>query len=121
MLLFKSMKWGKLTAINLYDCDKKYIKKKYKIREFVRKLCKEINMKKIGRTKVRRFGTGNLKGYSAIQFIQTSSITIHLDEKEKRAFIDIFSCKNFNSKKVEKFSKNFFKAKSSKFKDFIRQ
>ena len=116
MYLIKLMRWGKLAIINLHGCNEKYIKEKSKIKEFVTSLCKIIDMKKLGPTKIKRFGKDKLEGYSAIQFIQTSSITIHFDEKENRAFIDIFSCKNFDSKIAEKFSKEFFKAKSSKLK-----
>ncbi len=120
MYLITLMKWGKLVIIDLYDCNKEFIKDKSKIKEFSVKLCKIINIKKFGPTKIKRFGQGNLEGYSAIQFLEYSSITIHFDEIENRAFIDIFSCKNFDSKIAEKFSKEFFEAKRSKRKLFLR-
>ena len=120
MYLIIFMKWGTLATINLYDCNEKKIKNKKEIKKFINQLCKKINMKKLGSTRIKRFGEGKLKGYSAIQFIQTSSITIHFDETENRAFIDIFSCKNFDEKRAEKFSREFFKAKKSKMKAFPR-
>lgn len=120
MYLLKLMNWGKLVTIDLYNCNKKYIRDKSKIKEFVTGLCKALKMKKSGPTRIKRFGKGDLKGYSVMQFISASSITIHFDEKENRAFIDIFSCKNFDSKIVEKFSKNFFQAQKSKTKIFLR-
>ena len=46
-----------------------------------------------------------------MQFIETSTITAHFDEQGNRAFIDIFSCKTYNAKKVALFCKKFFKAK----------
>jgi len=46
-----------------------------------------------------------------MQFIETSSIVAHFDEIWDRAFIDVFSCKTFDSKVAGKFSKEFFKAK----------
>ncbi len=113
MYLIKLMKWGTLASINLYKCDKEKIRNKKEIKSFITKLCKEINMKKFGSTKIKRFGKNKLKGYSAFQFIQTSSIIIHFDETQNRAFIDIFSCKKFNEGKAEEFSKEFFKAKKS--------
>lgn len=115
------MVWGKLAIINLYDCDKNIIKNKRKIKRFIVDLCKKIGMKRKGKTIIKRFGKDSLYGYSAMQFIETSSITIHFDEIKNRAFIDIFSCKNFNEKKVEMFSKKFFKAKKSKVKILPRE
>ena len=115
------MDWGKLAAINLYDCNENYIKDKKKIKEYITKLCEEIQMKKVGFPKIKRFGKGKLNGYSAIQFIETSTITVHFDETENRAFIDIFSCKDFNEKKAEAFSKEFFNAKRSEIKVLPRR
>ena len=115
------MIYGRLTIINLYDCNKNIIRNKKEIKRFLRNLCKEINMKAKGPTKIKRFGKGPLNSYSAIQFIETSSITIHFDEQHNRAFIDVFSCKRFSERKVETFSKEFFKAKKSQIKILVRK
>lgn len=121
MYLIILMGWGILAAINLYDCDKNMIKNKVKIKDFINRLCRKINVKKVGPTIVKRFGKGSLKGYSVMQFIEASTIIVHFDEKDNRAFIDIFSCKKFNEKEIERFSKKFFKAKKSKIKILIRK
>ncbi len=115
------MEWGKIAIINLYGCDSKLIKNKKYILKFIKELCKKIHMKQYGKCKIKKFGEGKLKGYSAFQFIETSSITFHFDEIKNRAFIDIFSCKNFDEKKAENFSKKFFKANKSKLKTIIRK
>jgi len=73
-----------------------------------------LNMKRHGPTRIGRFGTGRLRGYSMMQFIETSSITGHFDDKGHRAFIDVFSCRKFNSKRVATFTKKFFDAKKCK-------
>lgn len=70
-------------------------------------------MKPHGEPMVERFGTGDLEWYSMLQFIETSSITVHLDEREDRAFVDIFSCKDFDEKEAEEFSKKYFEWKTS--------
>jgi S-adenosylmethionine/arginine decarboxylase-like enzyme len=44
-----------------------------------------------------RFGDDELEGWSALQFIETSSITIHADEVFGRCFVDVFSCKPFDA------------------------
>ena len=114
------MNWGKLAAINLYECDEK-IKNKAEIKRFIKDLCKVIAMKPVGLAKVKRFGKDELEGYSALQFIETSSITCHFDETENRGFIDIFSCKEFDEKKALKFCKSFFNAKKTDIKILIRK
>lgn len=115
------MFWGKLASINLYGCDSSLIKNKRAIRDYIKILCKGIDMRLYGKTIVRRFGNAGLEGFSAFQFIETSSITIHFDEVENRAFIDIFSCKDFDDPKAEKLSKEFFKAKKSSSEIIVRK
>ena len=115
------MFWGKLASINLYECNKELIRNKKVIKNYLKKLCITIKMEKYGPCLIKKFGKEKLKGYSALQFIETSSITLHFDETENRAFIDIFSCKDFDAKKAEKFSKKFFKAKKSKKTCFLLQ
>lgn len=66
-----------------------------------------------GPTYIERFGAGTLEGYSAMQFIETSSITIHCDEVDKRAFIDIFSCKDFDTDTAKHFAAAYFQAKDA--------
>lgn len=115
------MNWGKIAIINLYKCKPELIRDREVIKKFVKELCRVINMKTYGKCEVKRFGKNELEGYSAFQFIETSSITLHFDETENRAFIDVFSCKDFNGKKAEKFSREFFKAEKSKVKIIIRK
>jgi len=87
------------------------VKDKKALKRFGLELCKVIEMIPYGKPIVKRFGKGDLEGYSMIQLIETSNIAVHLDEFENKAFIDIFSCKNFDSKKAEKFSADYFKSK----------
>lgn len=112
--------WGKSLLINLISCNEN-IKDEEKIKFFVDRLCELIDMKKYGELILKRFGEGSLEGYSCIQFIETSSITIHFDEIYNRAFIDIFSCSDFDSQKALDFSSQFFEGKVKKSKIFIRR
>jgi len=113
--------WGKIAIINLINCDKKLLKSKTHIQLFPHKLCRLIKMKPYGETLLKKFGKGKLEGYSLMQFIETSSITAHFDEFGNKAFIDVFSCKNFDEKKVLKFSKKYFKAKGGNYKAIYRE
>jgi S-adenosylmethionine/arginine decarboxylase-like enzyme len=50
----------------------------------------------------------HLKGTSCVQFITTSNITIHTLDDLKKVFINVFSCKDFNSKVVCDFTLEYF-------------
>ncbi|MBU0760424.1 MAG: S-adenosylmethionine decarboxylase [Nanoarchaeota archaeon] len=113
-------KWGQLTAIDLFECREDVLKDKKKLEEFCLELCGEIGMKPFGRPMVERFGDGELEGNSALQFIETSSISVHCDEVDKRVFVDIFSCKEFDAKKARKFVKKFFDGKRMKSRTMMR-
>ena len=103
--------WGRSASVDLHHCDPELVKNPAAIKRFVKQLVKELKMKAVGPTLVKRFGHGQLRGYSMIQFIETSTITAHFDEKGDRAFLDIFSCKKYAPKKVALFCKKYFKAK----------
>ena len=91
------------------------------MKRFVLGLCKVVNMKPFGKPQIKRFGKGELGGYSCIQFIETSTITIHLDESGRRVFIDIFSCRKFDVVKVTSFCKKYFRAKKASAKTLERK
>jgi len=55
----------------------------------------------------------HLVGTSAIQFITTSNITIHTLDILKSVYINIFSCKDFNSDVANKFCIKYFDSKDS--------
>lgn len=109
--------------LDIYGCDAKMIRSAKKLREYVDKLCREIDMKKYGRALVPHFGHGNPKtaGYSLMQFIETSSIIGHFSEFNNSAYLDIFSCKYFDPDKAAEFSKKFFKAKKMVKRAIIRK
>jgi S-adenosylmethionine/arginine decarboxylase-like enzyme len=113
--------WGLLASIDLAGCDHKTIQSPKAIKKFVAELVDLLKMQAHGPTLVEKFAEGSLEGYSAFQFIETSSIIIHFDDKQgDRAFIDIFSCCFFNPEAAEKFAKKYFKAKSSRNKILLR-
>lgn len=112
--------WGKTLSINLFGCDLAVISNPASIKKYIRDVIIVVNMKAYGPVHIDRFGIGKLEGYSAMQFIETSSITVHCDEPDRRTFIDIFSCKNFDSKKAAHFSKTYFGARKMKYVTLIR-
>jgi S-adenosylmethionine/arginine decarboxylase-like enzyme len=90
------MAWGLLAAIDLADCTRSRLANGDCIRGFIREVVRAIGMRAHGPTHLERFGSGGLEGWSALQFIETSSITVHADEVWGRCFVDIFSCKEFD-------------------------
>lgn len=105
--------YGLELILELFDCNLKAISSKNKIREFINQTCQITKMRKYGPPSIKRFKGGGYfgQGFSFFQFITSSSISGHFLEKERIAFINIFSCDLFNPKKVSKFTKEFFGAK----------
>jgi S-adenosylmethionine/arginine decarboxylase-like enzyme len=87
--------WGTLAAIDLHGCEPAALADADTIRAFVPALINAIAMRAHGPLHLERFGDGELEGWSAMQFIETSSVTVHADEVSGRCFIDVFSCKPF--------------------------
>jgi S-adenosylmethionine/arginine decarboxylase-like enzyme len=67
------------------------------------------------------FGTGNKKGYTLVQLIETSNITAHFVEETNDVYIDVFSCKPFNKKDVDRVVLDFFGPKRKKSTFIVRQ
>jgi S-adenosylmethionine/arginine decarboxylase-like enzyme len=88
--------WGLLAAIDLHGCDTALLADPDTIRRFVPAVIDAIAMVAHGPLLLERFGEGDLEGWSAMQFIETSSITIHADEVAGRCFVDVFSCCAFD-------------------------
>ena len=53
----------------------------------------------------------HMKGTSAVQFIRTSTITIHTLDLMNNVYLNIFSCKDFDSNIAKEFSQEWFKGK----------
>ena len=87
--------WGMMAVIDLQDCERARLADPDTIRRFVPEVIEAIDMVRYGPLHIERFGEGELEGWSAMQFIETSSLTIHTDEFGDRCYIDLFSCKPF--------------------------
>ena len=82
--------WGMLAAIDLHGCERSRLDDPDTLRRFVPSLINAIGMRAHGPLALDRFGDGELEGWSAMQFIETSSITVHADEVCGRCFVDVF-------------------------------
>jgi S-adenosylmethionine/arginine decarboxylase-like enzyme len=67
-------------------------------------------MKRFGDCQIVHFGENErVAGFSMIQLIETSLISGHFANLTNSAYIDIFSCKNYEPEKAADFFKKFFK------------
>lgn len=109
-------------VMDLYECDHGLISDEESIKKFARDLCAVIGMKPYGEPLTPYFGENqeHTKGYSLVQFIETSSITGHFSEKKGAAYINIFSCMEYDVDTAENFTKEFFKAKRVNSRYIIR-
>jgi S-adenosylmethionine/arginine decarboxylase-like enzyme len=88
--------WGLMAVIDLHGCSRERLEDAETIRRFVPTVVEAIGMRAHGPLMIERFGQGELEGWSAMQFIETSSITIHADEFSGRCYVDVFSCMAFD-------------------------
>ena len=109
--------------LDLYDCDPAKISSDIEIKRFARELCVVIDMIPYGEAQTPYFGEkqAHTKGYSLLQFVETSSITGHFSEGTGAAYINIFSCKAYDSVKAEKFTQEFFGARKVSSRLLTRQ
>jgi S-adenosylmethionine/arginine decarboxylase-like enzyme len=104
--------WGHHSCIDLYDCNPETIRDAEKIKDFVKKLCVLIDMKRFGETTVVNFGEDEkVAGFSMTQLIETSLISAHFANLTNTTYLDVFSCKHYDSEKAANFAKEFFGAK----------
>ncbi|NLL62588.1 MAG: S-adenosylmethionine decarboxylase [Candidatus Atribacteria bacterium] len=104
--------WGLLTSIDLHHCNPELIRDADAIKRYVAELCILIEMKRFGDTLVVNFGEDErVAGFSMTQLIETSLISGHFANKSNAAYIDIFSCKFYDSQIAADFTQEFFQAK----------
>lgn len=110
-------KYGKELILDLHDCRVSAFTES-KIEAFMIFLCDVIDMERAF------FPNGDpmlffwdehdpeqpdhLIGVSAVQFIHTSNITIHTLDKLRTVYLNVFSCKDFDSRDAVKVARQFF-------------
>jgi S-adenosylmethionine/arginine decarboxylase-like enzyme len=91
--------WGKHVIIDMCGGDKSAVRSASDIRTFVKELVDAIDMKAFGEPMLEHFAehVPEAAGYSLVQLIETSAITGHFCDVSGDAYIDIFSCKDFDA------------------------
>jgi len=103
--------FGKELILDLGKCSHRISDRVFLV-EFAAELCSKIDMKAYGECQTPYFGTNSdlTKGYSLLQFIETSSITGHFSDTFRTAHLNIFSCKDFDADVAAEFCAKFFGA-----------
>ena len=104
--------WGYHLIINAGGCLAPAIRQSSIIRGFTKRLVREIDMVAYGEPQVIMFGTGNKKGYTLVQLIETSNICAHFVEESNDMYLDVFSCKNFDKATVENIVRDVFQPRT---------
>jgi S-adenosylmethionine/arginine decarboxylase-like enzyme len=101
--------WGIAAAIDIYDCDPLKIRDAEYIRRFVVDLCELIDMKRFGETQIVHFGEDErVTGFSMVQLIETSLISAHFANLSNTVYLDVFSCKPYDTEAARSFSQSYF-------------
>ena len=113
--------WGKHLMIDAARLNGQAIRNPTRIHHFTAALVKRIDMIPYGPAQVVMFGSGNKKGYTMVQLIETSNICAHFVEENNSMYLDVFSCKDFDPIVVKETVEEFFEAKHMKLKVLTRQ
>ena len=90
--------WGKHLIIDMSAGDRERVQSAQHISRFVETLVEAIGMQGYGAPLLEHFSehVPEAVGYSLVQLIETSAITGHFCDLSGDAYIDIFSCKDFD-------------------------
>ena len=105
--------YGLELIMDLHDCDLEGLVNKEKLTDFFVKLCELIDMKRHGDPLFWEDNSDipHLRGVSAMQFIETSTIVCHPLPMLNAVYINVFSCKDFDTKIALDFCTEFWRAK----------
>lgn len=106
--------YGLELVTDLHGCDLSDLSKE-KLEKFFIDLCDLIHMKRHGDPIYWEDYSGipHLHGISAVQFIETSTIVCHPIPMKNALYLNIFSCKEFNTDDALEFCRKFWRANNS--------
>lgn len=110
--------YGYELILDLHKCDTSTFNRP-SIEKYFKEICIKIKMTRcdlhfwddVGVPVEEQQTSPHTKGTSAVQFILTSTIVIHTLDLLGAVYVNIFSCKEFDTEKAEMFTKEWFKAK----------
>jgi S-adenosylmethionine/arginine decarboxylase-like enzyme len=113
--------WGTHLVVDVARCAPHMIRCPGNIYRFSGELVKKIDMVAYGPPQIVMFGTGNKKGYTLVQLIETSNICAHFVEETNDMYLDVFSCKEFDPHVVVSVIAEYFKPAEFNTRFLVRQ
>lgn len=109
--------YGSELILDLHGCDASRFTRE-SIEKYFAELCELVDMEQcdlhfwddVGVPDDEHQTHPKTKGTSAVQFILTSTIVIHTLDLMKAAYVNIFSCKEFDADEAAKFTANWFRS-----------
>ena len=112
------MPWGYSCHLDISRCDKRIEvffpyavfteSARNTLRHFIIALVEHIKMKRYGDPVIEYFGTEEAKGWSVMQLIETSCITMHTTDESSNIYLDVFSCRKFEPEDVIDFVRSYW-------------
>ena len=115
--------WGKHLIIDMSAGDRERVQSAQHISRFVETLVEAIGMQGYGAPLLEHFSEHGPEaaGYSLVQLIETSAITGHFCDLSGDAYIDIFSCKDFDVELAVEVVRAAFRPQHINFITLVRQ
>lgn len=99
--------WGFELQVDIGGCNNN-ISDPVKIKDFIIELCDKIDMVRYKDPEIIYFELGDNSGYSCTQIIYTSLISAHFVDSTMEGFLNIFSCKTYDSEVVLQYIMDIF-------------
>lgn len=112
VLAERGQAYGQHIAMNVKGCDPALTSDPDHMRDWVTDLVDEIGMTAYGPALVESFGHADpvTAGLTVLQLIETSSIVCHVSDLYLVAYVDLFSCKDYDVHRAAEFTRNRFGA-----------
>lgn len=117
--------FGRELLMDAYNCDG-YLNNKEYIQLFIDELVLKTGMTKKGDTIFQYFEDipfnreRDIVGYSVVQIISLSNITLHINEISKSVYFNFFTCGELEDELVVKIFRNYFKPEHFRMNVFDR-
>ncbi len=117
--------FGVIFMLDADGCEANITSKDH-IQSFIDELVKLMGMKKKGETIFEYFEDNeynrerDIVGYSVVQIISLSNITIHINEISRTIYMDVFSCGELDDTQITLLFSDYFKPQKLKKQRIIR-
>lgn len=91
--------YGKHVLFDCKNCNEELLSIDF-MKSFLVEIADEIKMIRFKEPMVYRFGEGIEVGLSGLQLITTSLISFHTNDSYRDLYLDVFSCKWYDEKKI---------------------